>query len=138
VPAIRVPAPAPALAGQGSFLGAPVADTAARLPAAAEPDAAEPDSALSRAGRTAASSFESAEPDAPRNEAAPDDAAAPEAAGHPGVSPASETSFSSSYSAAPRHAHAEAPGKTFEVATSRRRPVVFEEDDDLDVPDFLK
>jgi cell division protein FtsZ len=28
--------------------------------------------------------------------------------------------------------------KTFDVATTRRRPVVFEEDDDLDVPDFLK
>jgi len=26
----------------------------------------------------------------------------------------------------------------FDVATTRRRPVVFEEDDDLDVPDFLK
>src|SRR5689334_2215015 len=26
--------------------------------------------------------------------------------------------------------------KTFDVATTRRRPVVFEEDDDLDVPDF--
>jgi hypothetical protein len=24
------------------------------------------------------------------------------------------------------------------VATTRRRPVVFEEDDDLDIPDFLK
>ncbi len=29
-------------------------------------------------------------------------------------------------------------GRTFDVATTRRRPVVFEEDDDLDVPDFLK
>jgi len=28
--------------------------------------------------------------------------------------------------------------KTFDVNASRRRPVVFEEDDDLDVPDFLK
>src|SRR5207247_5374622 len=28
--------------------------------------------------------------------------------------------------------------KTFDVTTTRRRPVVFEEDDDLDVPDFLK
>jgi cell division protein FtsZ len=28
--------------------------------------------------------------------------------------------------------------KTFDVSTPRRRPVVFEEDDDLDVPDFLK
>ena len=41
---------------------------------------------------------------------------------------------SSSY----RPAHAEAAAKTFDVATTRRRPVVFEEDDDLDVPDFLK
>ena len=31
-----------------------------------------------------------------------------------------------------------APAKTFDVAATRRRPVVFEEDDDLDVPDFLK
>jgi cell division protein FtsZ len=28
--------------------------------------------------------------------------------------------------------------RTFDVASTRRRPVVFEEDDDLDVPDFLK
>jgi len=28
--------------------------------------------------------------------------------------------------------------KTFDVTAGRRRPVVFEEDDDLDVPDFLK
>jgi cell division protein FtsZ len=37
-----------------------------------------------------------------------------------------------------RPAHADAAAKTFDVATTRRRPVVFEEDDDLDVPDFLK
>src|SRR6185295_11993869 len=41
-------------------------------------------------------------------------------------------------SASYRPAHTEAAGKTFDVATTRRRPVVFEEDDDLDVPDFLK
>jgi hypothetical protein len=35
-----------------------------------------------------------------------------------------------------RPAHTEP--KTFDVASTRRRPVVFEEDDDLDVPDFLK
>jgi hypothetical protein len=28
--------------------------------------------------------------------------------------------------------------KVFDVTAGRRRPVVFEEDDDLDVPDFLK
>ena len=40
------------------------------------------------------------------------------------------------YSPVSRPARAE--GRTFDVPTSRRRPVVFEEDDDLDVPDFLK
>jgi cell division protein FtsZ len=29
-------------------------------------------------------------------------------------------------------------GRVFDVPTTRRRPVIFEEDDDLDVPDFLK
>jgi hypothetical protein len=51
------------------------------------------------------------------------------------VAVTSDAGDSTSY----RPAHAEAAGKTFDVATStRRRPVVFEEDDDLDVPDFLK
>ena len=49
------------------------------------------------------------------------------------VAVAQDAADSSSY----RPAHAEA-AKTFDVATTRRRPVVFEEDDDLDVPDFLK
>jgi cell division protein FtsZ len=49
-----------------------------------------------------------------------------------------ETSYSAtSYSSISRPAHAEL-GKPFDVASTRRRPVVFEEDDDLDVPDFLK
>jgi cell division protein FtsZ len=49
-----------------------------------------------------------------------------------------EASYSSApYSSISRPAHAEL-GKTFDVASTRRRPVVFEEDDDLDVPDFLK
>jgi cell division protein FtsZ len=37
-----------------------------------------------------------------------------------------------------RVAAAEPAAKTFDVPVTRRRPVVFEEDDDLDVPDFLK
>jgi cell division protein FtsZ len=28
--------------------------------------------------------------------------------------------------------------RVFDVTAGRRRPVVFEEDDDLDIPDFLK
>jgi cell division protein FtsZ len=47
---------------------------------------------------------------------------------------AAEAADSSTY----RPAYAEGTGKTFDVASTRRRPVVFEEDDDLDVPDFLK
>jgi cell division protein FtsZ len=35
-------------------------------------------------------------------------------------------------------ARAARPDKTFDVGAGRRRSVVFEEDDDLDVPDFLK
>ena len=31
-----------------------------------------------------------------------------------------------------------AAARMFDAATTRRRSVVFEEDDDLDVPDFLK
>jgi cell division protein FtsZ len=60
----------------------------------------------------------------------PADAGEPEA-----VEP--EASGSAPYSSISRPAHAEL-GKTFDVASTRRRPVVFEEDDDLDVPDFLK
>jgi cell division protein FtsZ len=51
--------------------------------------------------------------------------------------PEASYSSSASYSSISRPAHAEL-GKTFDVAATRRRPVVFEEDDDLDVPDFLK
>jgi cell division protein FtsZ len=71
----------------------------------------------------------------------PQDAAGAEALSEPSradaVGPV-DTSYSSvSYSSISRPAHAEL-GKTFDVASTRRRPVVFEEDDDLDVPDFLK
>jgi len=53
--------------------------------------------------------------------------------------PAPSAGSVSATSPAPgRVSHAEPAGKTFEVATTRRRPVVFEEDDDLDIPDFLK
>jgi cell division protein FtsZ len=71
----------------------------------------------------------------------PQDAAGAEALSEPSradaVVPADTSYSSASYSSISRPAHAEL-GKTFDVATTRRRPVVFEEDDDLDVPDFLK
>ena len=71
----------------------------------------------------------------------PQDAPGAEAPSEPSRDDAgvpADTAYSSaSYSSISRPAHAEL-GKTFDVASTRRRPVVFEEDDDLDVPDFLK
>jgi cell division protein FtsZ len=71
---------------------------------------------------------------APAPPPAPVTAPAP-AAGRPErVAAAADAADTSYY----RPAHVEGAAKTFDVATTRRRPVVFEEDDDLDVPDFLK
>ncbi|MGH3173913.1 MAG: cell division protein FtsZ, partial [Streptosporangiaceae bacterium] len=79
------------------------------------------------AARVTTPAYETPEPEPAR----------PESSKSPGqperVAVTSDAGDSASY----RPAHAEA-GKTFDVATTRRRPVVFEEDDDLDVPDFLK
>ena len=106
-------------AAPGSILSAPVPDdgpaTPADLPAAASQAASAPAPAPA-AVSAAAYEMPRHEPGRPEQVAAAPDAA-----------------DSSSY----RPAHAEA-AKTFDVATTRRRPVVFEEDDDLDVPDFLK
>jgi cell division protein FtsZ len=65
------------------------------------------------------------------------DTAAPEPSRDDAVMSEDASYSSASYSSISRPAHAEL-GKTFDVASTRRRPVVFEEDDDLDVPDFLK
>jgi cell division protein FtsZ len=48
------------------------------------------------------------------------------------------TAANAAGSSAFRPAHTETVAKTFDVTATRRRPVVFEEDDDLDIPDFLK
>ncbi|HWH19673.1 MAG TPA: cell division protein FtsZ, partial [Solirubrobacterales bacterium] len=65
--------------------------------------------------------------------------ARPERPAGPGPQePIAVTSDAGDSSSSYRAAHADGTGKTFDVATTRRRPVVFEEDDDLDVPDFLK
>ena len=71
-------------------------------------------------------------------------AARPDLAAEPSPEPVSPQSPQSPQSperperVAVAAAHAEGAAKTFDVPTTRRRPVVFEEDDDLDVPDFLK
>jgi len=65
------------------------------------------------------------------------DEPAPDASAEAGRSGAEQAVTASAAGPVKRSA-VETAGKTFEVATSRRRPVVFEEDDDLDIPDFLK
>jgi cell division protein FtsZ len=112
--------PAVAAAGfAGSILGAPVPDdgiaASSRLAAEARP------------APVGATADEVPEPE-PARPAYPERSEWPERAAM-----ATDAADSSSY----RPAHAEA-ARTFDVAATRRRPVVFEEDDDLDVPDFLK
>ena len=104
----------------GSILGAPVPDDgiAVSYDLAAE-------ASLAPAGATADEMPEQ-EPERPAN---PERSERPER-----VAMATDVADSSSY----RPVHTEMAAKTFDVAATRRRPVVFEEDDDLDVPDFLK
>jgi cell division protein FtsZ len=103
-----VPGTAAAAYGHGAVLSAPVLDDTAADPAPG-PD-----------GETSPVLGGTAAPEAPRPERFP--------------AAAADGSEASAF----RPSHAEAAAKTFDVATTRRRPVVFEEDDDLDVPDFLK
>jgi cell division protein FtsZ len=107
----------------GSMLGAPVPD--AEFAAPADPSADAPPASVSAAGPTTVSAAGYEEP---RPEPG-----YPERPEWVGVTSDPVDSYDSY-----RPAHAEGAAKTFDVATTRRRPVVFEEDDDLDVPDFLK
>jgi cell division protein FtsZ len=144
-PPASVPAPAPAEP-------APPAVPAPSAPAAvhAPPSTPEPASAAAEtvAGTAGTEDLPADEPayagllgapvpqDAPRRDKPaeePEDRAEPATEAEASYSSASSAG---SYSAISRPAHAEL-GRPFDVA-SRRRPVVFEEDDDLDVPDFLK
>jgi cell division protein FtsZ len=114
----------------GSMLGAPVHDEfAAPAGVAAEAGTAPaPAPAAPPAPVTAPAAHE-----VPRQEPTRS-----EYPGHPERPERVAVTADAADSAAYRPAHAEGAAKTFDVATTRRRPVVFEEDDDLDVPDFLK
>jgi cell division protein FtsZ len=109
--------PAVAAHGHGTMLAAPVMDATA---SAAVPDLSD----HTGTGSADAVALETPRPEAPR----------PEAPRPEWVPAAGDASEAPTF----RPSHAEAATKTFDVPTTRRRPVVFEEDDDLDVPDFLK
>jgi len=115
-PAPRVPPVTPAEHSNGSFQAVP--DTSFASVAGSVLGAPVPDDRIAVSSDLAA-------------EASP--VPAPEPA-RPADPERTDFADSSTY----RPAHAEAAARTFDVAATRRRPVVFEEDDDLDVPDFLK
>jgi cell division protein FtsZ len=119
-PVVSDPAPAPEAVHATAPAAPPaVPDTGAVAPAGAIFSAPVPeDAARPEQAEDAAGVREVPSPEPRRPERAAD---APDA-------------DSSSY----RPVHTESAPKTFDVAATRRRPVVFEEDDDLDVPDFLK
>jgi cell division protein FtsZ len=124
---------APPAVGHGSNGSAPAVPDA-RITSAAGSILSAP---VPGDGFTASSDL-AAEVTTPAYEMPETEPARPESSKSPGpperVAVTSDAGDSASY----RPAHAEPAGKTFDVATTRRRPVVFEEDDDLDVPDFLK
>ena len=57
----------------------------------------------------------------------------------PSATPAATSAPDAALAGTPRHrSDPGAAARMFDAATTRRRSVVFEEDDELDVPDFLK
>jgi cell division protein FtsZ len=119
---------APPATGYGSNGGAPAASDASFAAAGSILSAPVPGDGIA-ASSDATPAYETPRPEPAR----------PESPASPGPQePVAVTSDAGDSSSSYRPAHADGTAKTFDVATTRRRPVVFEEDDDLDVPDFLK
>jgi cell division protein FtsZ len=105
----------------------------AGTPAVSEPADGSPAETADAAGAPAAE--DTAAPDAVAG-----DGTGPDTGDHP--APASGTTPSEVADSSGPARNGAGPdssaARVFDVATTRRRPVIFEEDDDLDVPDFLK
>ncbi len=132
--------PAPASPARDSAFSAGPAAAGPGSTAAASRETAGPGQGMAAyGGNGTPAAGSSSLPDYIRNAPGPDNAPgpaapAPETSRPERVAVGGQGTDSPSY----RPAHADGPGKPFDVAATRRRPVVFEEDDDLDVPDFLK
>jgi len=100
-------------------------------PPADPADAGMPDPAAEAAGGNGAAGASGA---APADGGADSSAAAPWDVSAAGASEPSGVAGGAGSDASP----ASPAARMFDVATTRRRPVIFEEDDDLDIPDFLK
>jgi cell division protein FtsZ len=123
------PAPRSVVAGSVIEEREPAAPAAPPVVSASGLAANNPSETADLAGAPEATASDSASPDAGDQRAGsgsePADSSAPATSSSNGAgSGANGTSGSAA--------------RVFDVATTRRRPVIFEEDDDLDVPDFLK
>ena len=130
---VPVPAPAPAQAPRsaGSNGSSPaVPDTSFVSVASSVLGAPVPDDGIAAASGLAA--------EASLADTTADEVPEPEPARSASFERPERVGLAADASSSYRSAHAETAAKTFDVAATRRRPVVFEEDDDLDVPDFLK
>ncbi len=120
----------------GHSAGAHARNAAAGERAAEDHVAAEPAASLTPPPAAAAAAEQAAPAGARGEDAAW--SAAPETAGGPDSGDqAAEPVPAAAVPARPRADHG-AAARMFDAATTRRRSVVFEEDDELDVPDFLK
>jgi cell division protein FtsZ len=140
------PSPFPADPEPAAGTGPPTGAATARAPAAADNGAGGPAAAVTAAGaKAAAPRGRSGVPQAPAAAGAAGDANGvhpPRAAHEPPRAPEEPRAPQESPRAAqepPRQRPDTASAaRVFDAATTRRRSIIFEEDDELDVPDFLK
>src|SRR6201999_3351953 len=127
------PAPRSVVAGSVIEDHEPATPAAPPVVSASELAAHNPAETADGAGATPAeSTSEATAGDSPSPDAEDQAARRSEAADTSGAPSSNGGSSGSNGASAPA-------GRTFDVPTTpRRRPVIFEEDDDLDVPDFLK
>jgi len=126
--------------GNGHSAGTHARNAAAAGRAAEDHVAAEPAASLTPppdAAAAAPGDDQAAEPAGSRGEDATWSGAADSAAGPDSGDQAAGPVPAAAVPARPR-ADPSAAARMFDAATTRRRSVVFEEDDELDVPDFLK
>jgi cell division protein FtsZ len=128
--------------GNGHPAGAHARDSAAAERVAEGRVAAEPAASLTTSPDATAPTAEAEQAAGPAGSraedatwsAAPENAASPDSGDHAaGPVPAATAAVPARHRADPS-----AAARMFDAATTRRRSVVFEEDDELDVPDFLK
>jgi len=135
-------------AGAAPVLGVPVSESATGDAAAGQPEGAgeTPGDVAAAASGTAAAAEDLAEVGGSADATVDADADTPvstDIPADPGQTapwdiPAAPADIEPGGAGTGESSRSGAAARVFDVATSRRRPVIFDEDDDLDIPDFLK